>query len=208
MKTSTLTTTLFTLGLALALAAPVAHAQAPVRDDDINGDPLQAKDELAAGDKVIVPRKNYRLTNVVDVIESLPRFSKLTDLLEVSGVGAILREEKAITLFAPTDAAFENLTDEEFAAMKTEENREELVRMLGFHVADSRLESELLTDPVTVDTLAKGYSLDVSTRVDDGDVVILVGGLAKVVAPDIETANAVVHATDRVLFPGRNRAEP
>ncbi len=198
---------LLAFGVALALLGQTAFGQDPARDDDINGSPAFAKDQLAAGDKNVVPRQNYRHTNAVDVIKSLPRFSKLTDLLEVSGLDEALREQEAITLFAPTDGAFENLTDEEFAALKAEDNREDLVRMLGFHVADSRLNSKLLTDPITVDTLAEGYSLDVTTRVDDGDVVLLVGGLAKVVSPDILTANGIIHATDRVLFPGRNRAE-
>lgn len=203
-----LTPSLITVGLAIALAGPQSFAQDLVRDDDINGEisPF-TQDALAASDKNVVAQKQYPLTNLVDVIENNPRFSKLNDLLEITEVDEVLRDKKAITLFAPTDEAFENLTEEEFAGLKAEENREKLVRMLGFHVADSRVTSELLNEPITVDTLAKGYALDISTRIDDGDVVLLVGGLAKVVAPDIETSNGIIHATDRVLFPGRNRAE-
>ncbi len=188
-----------------AFSSSFLFAQAPVRDDDIQGQ-ATFKSDLAAGDKMVVPAGVYTDKGMMALIENNPRFTILTKMLKQTGLDKTIEKGKEMTLFAPTDDAFNTMSKEELAAMMAEKNHENLTSLLAFHVSPSVLKSDMMTDPVALKTAAQ-QDLQITTRVDDGDVVIVVGGLAKVVQPDVMVSNGVIHVIDRVLFPARNADE-
>ena len=107
--------------------------------------------------------------------------------------------DEALTVFAPTDAAFGELLDA--LGMTAEELLAEtdlLNEVLAYHVVPAALYAE---DVVAVDGAYIGTFLEgkaVSVSVEDGSVFI---DDSEVVSADVEAANGVVHVIDSVLLP-------
>jgi len=110
--------------------------------------------------------------------------------------------EAELTVFAPTDAAFEALIEvlgeEAFNGLL--ESEISVTSILLYHVVDGKVYAEdvvALEDGSEVPTLLEGANL-VVTFGDDNEV--FVNGI-QVLITDIETANGVIHVIDGVLVP-------
>ena len=112
--------------------------------------------------------------------------AKLVDTLQGKG---------PFTVFAPTNAAFEKLGDEQMKSLLEPENRDQLTTVLTYHVVPGTLTAADLSDGQKLETVA-GETLTVKV---DGDTVMV--GDASVVQPDVEASNGVVHVIDGVLTP-------
>jgi uncharacterized surface protein with fasciclin (FAS1) repeats len=133
---------------------------------------------------------NHAYASVVDLIDADPRFSYLSVLLAESGIGAHL--DGAVTLFAPTDEAFEMLAADVNAQLRADPDL--LKAVLAHHVVDGRLmASELVPGPLTT---ADQSTVTIRTT---GSSVTVDG--TPIVAPDLIAGAGVVHAIDRLLIP-------
>mgnify|MGYP000035317744 FL=1 len=113
---------------------------------------------------------------------------------------ALSDPDQELTVFAPTDAAFEaalealGLTAEELLAS------EDLTNILLYHVAPGVFLAEDVIAAAPIDalpTLLEGQTLLV--QVVDGNVVI--NESATVIQPDVVASNGVIHVIDAVLLP-------
>lgn len=95
-----------------------------------------------------------------------------------------------LTLLAPTDEAFAALPDGVLAALR--EDPTTLTRVLDEHIVLSMLPAEEVTEG-RVRTVS-GF---VEATIDNGDIRF---DEARVVEPDIEVSNAIIHAVDSVLI--------
>jgi OOP family OmpA-OmpF porin len=130
---------------------------------------------------------------VAEIVASDPQFALLAVLVDEAGLAAPLAEPgDVITLFAPTDAAFDVVSADTIADLRS--NPELLARVLSHHAVDGRLGSGDLVDGSV--TSLDGGEL---TIVVDGELIII--DTATIVAPDIAAGNGVVHAIDTVLVP-------
>jgi transforming growth factor-beta-induced protein len=120
-------------------------------------------------------------------------FETLLAAVEAAGLGDALTADGALTVFAPTDAAFAALPEGALEALL--EDREALTAVLTYHVAGERLPASEVVSRSAIQTL-NGASL--SVRVE-GDAVWV--GDARVVATDVETTNGIIHVIDAVLLP-------
>jgi transforming growth factor-beta-induced protein len=120
-------------------------------------------------------------------------FETLLAAVEAAGLGDALTADGALTVFAPTDAAFAALPEGALEALL--EDREALTAVLTYHVAGERLSASEVVSRSAIQTL-NGASL--SVRVE-GDAVWV--GDARVVATDVETTNGIIHVIDAVLLP-------
>lgn len=103
-----------------------------------------------------------------------------------------------ITVFAPTNAAFQ-----EIASALPSLSPEQLTSILEYHVVNtSVLYSTTLTDGATVPTLNGG---SITVHLEDDKVFV---NSAQVIIPDVLVANGVVHVIDSVLNPGNATAQP
>jgi uncharacterized surface protein with fasciclin (FAS1) repeats len=108
-----------------------------------------------------------------------------------------LNSADAVTVFAPTDCAFAALDPATLDAALADPTGL-LTQVLGFHVvAGQRLSSEDLASTSELETFT-GAMLSVES---DGNAITVGGGQARVVVPDIQTANATVHLIDQVMVP-------
>lgn len=137
----------------------------------------------------------------------------LTTLLSavdaVPGLGATLQSQTAITVFAPSNAAFEAALDA-FGAddlgqlVKKIGGEENLQTVLGFHVVPAVAFSRDLTPSNTFTTLA-GQDLTVNVNGSAVTVTDAMGNTANVIAADVAIDNGVVHVIDGVLLPELDR---
>lgn len=131
--------------------------------------------------------------SIVDTAKEAGNFNTLLAALEKADLVDTLQGDGPFTVFAPTDKAFEKLlknldiTAEELLA------REDLKKILLYHVVPGKVMSADLKDGMMVKTLA------------DKKVKILLDPVrvnkATVVSPDIEASNGVIHVIDMVLLP-------
>jgi uncharacterized surface protein with fasciclin (FAS1) repeats len=130
-------------------------------------------------------------------------FTILLAALEAADlVDALNNPEDELTVFAPTDDAFEaaldalGLTAEELLAS------EDLPEILLYHVLGVAVTSgDILgsgEEEIVVETL---QGEDLVIVVSDGGDVLFRDAEAKVITPDVEASNGVVHVIDGVLLP-------
>ena len=144
-------------------------------------------------------------------------FSLLTTALEVTGLSAVLNDvNKPVTLytaFAPTDAAFQAIGEENLNSILG--NTKLLEKILLTHVlGDVRLDSTAVLNAVPVSlTMLSGSKIKVfqgKSKMSHGtrkgvDALLIKGpgnrNPAEVVATDIDAINGIIHVLDRVLLP-------
>jgi len=124
-------------------------------------------------------------------------------------VAAVTRADLATTLsgsgpftvFAPTNAAFQNLLDSNSSWSSLDDIPVETLRsVLLFHVLSGSVKSTDLSDTY-VPTLSTGpndESLSLQVQVTDG---IAFNGDAAPVVVDVEASNGTVHVIDKVMLP-------
>lgn len=101
-----------------------------------------------------------------------------------------------LTLFVPTDDAFEMIPEDELEQLLTD--RLELNSLVLDHVVIGRYPSDQLEDGMTLPTATEGEQWLVNVN-DEGEIMVA-GSAATVVCPDIEASNAVIHLIDQVII--------
>jgi len=150
-------------------------------------------------DKVIAP------STIVDFVANDPQFSTLLQAVTCPSLqGAILEALTApdaeFTLFAPTNAAFDELAAALGVSSVCDIPAETLATVLSYHVKPASLAASTLARGVELKTLADGLTLQSEL---DGTQVKIVGNAstATVIAPNLQANNGVVHGIDTVLLP-------
>ncbi|WP_201588060.1 fasciclin domain-containing protein [Psychrobacter jeotgali] len=137
--------------------------------------------------------------NITEMAASNPDLSTLVAALQAAGLDQTLATDGQFTVFAPNNAAFEDL----LATLGV--TQEELL-------ADKDLLTSVLTYHVVPDTTVMAadipYGNDITTvngaafNISDANVITGAnGGTANITAPDMVATNGVVHVIDTVLLP-------
>jgi uncharacterized surface protein with fasciclin (FAS1) repeats len=133
--------------------------------------------------------------DIVDVATADGSFQVLLGLLQELGMAEDLRGYGRFTVFAPTDAAFAAVPPAVMQALQSD--RELMAKVLAYHVVagNSPLSARDLRSAGSLTTLERStVTLDRRRRT-------LYVNEARVIAPDIEASNGVIHAIDQVLIP-------
>lgn len=133
--------------------------------------------------------------DIVDTAVAAGSFKTLVAAVQAAGLEETLRSEGPFTVFAPTDAAFAALPDGTVASLLKPENKDQLVKILTYHVLPGDVRSATLV----------GKRLNVAT-VQGGNVHVdgrhgVKVNTATVTMADIATSNGVIHVIDKVLLP-------
>jgi uncharacterized surface protein with fasciclin (FAS1) repeats len=131
--------------------------------------------------------------NIVETAVASGNFQTLTSLVQQAGLADTLATGGTFTVFAPTDAAFAKLPKKTLAALAA--NPAELKAVLLYHVAKGELRAKRVVKRRSIKTL-NGASVKVkvkrrSVRVDN----------ARVLKPNVDASNGVIHVINRVLIP-------
>ncbi|AOS61312.1 fasciclin domain-containing protein [Actinoalloteichus hymeniacidonis] len=131
---------------------------------------------------------------VADAAGTNPVLTQLvTAVGAVPGLGDTLNGAEALTVFAPADAAFEELGEEAFNELAADP--EALGEILSYHVVGERMDADGIAEAGTLPTL-QGGELTIEGEGED----LTVNGAA-VACGNIPTANATVFVIDTVLTP-------
>ena len=136
--------------------------------------------------------------NIVETAEKAGKFNTLLAAAKAAGLVEALSQPGPLTVFAPSDEAFEKLPDGTVENLLKPENKQQLVDILTYHVLGRELTSSMLPHHrIPVRTLNTGARTLKITKNRSGVQV----GNAKVVAADVQTDNGVIHIIDQVLLP-------
>jgi uncharacterized surface protein with fasciclin (FAS1) repeats len=132
--------------------------------------------------------------DVLDVAAAQGEFQTFLRAVEAAGYEDTLRGEGPFTIFAPTDAAFEQLGEAEVHRLLQPQAHEELLALLAYHVVAERVTTESVHGVVRQEA-ASGYRLTLDGR--DGLRV----NDQLVVTPDLQASNGIIQGINRVLSP-------
>ncbi|MFC4871105.1 fasciclin domain-containing protein [Negadavirga shengliensis] len=150
-------------------------------------------------DYVLIPPSQSIAEIAVGFAESeTPQFTQLVGALARANlVDAVSGGfDDNLTVFAPTDAAFEALYETLGVNGYQDIPLETLTDVLTYHVVPDRAFSQDLRDGTTLPTLLEGETL----RVNLGDLEINDAGLIAELL-NVHATNGVIHVIDRVLLP-------
>jgi transforming growth factor-beta-induced protein len=142
-------------------------------------------------DRVLLPPSMMDRGTIVDVASSDSDFTTLVSLLESADLVDALNGAGPLTVFAPTNAAFEKLGAETLALLA--KDRDLLRVILIYHVLPGNIPSRALSlgAVTTLDgRLATISSLD-PLRINGVDII----------KADIPASNGIIHVIDEVLIP-------
>lgn len=155
----------------------------------------------------VVPATAQDGGTILDIAANDADFSTLVAAVEAAdpAVAQALAGPGPLTIFAPTNQAFENLDtylNDNFGVTLDDvvANEEVITNLLLYHVINGAVNSATLAglDDSVVPTLYPGTGIGVVVN-DDGSIG-LNGGVATVTTADISADNGIVHVIDNVIF--------
>lgn len=144
--------------------------------------------------------------NIVEIASGDERFSTLVEALDKAGLIATIQNNAALTVFAPTNDAFQKTFDalgvDNVDGLISAVGAEKVTQILLYHVLGAKVTaSEVLTGFVsTAGTRTAGGSDNLSMYLDATDGV-RINNKATVTSADIDATNGVIHVIDEVLLP-------
>ncbi|MFE0271123.1 fasciclin domain-containing protein [Streptomyces sp. NPDC058992] len=175
--------------LAFGAFAPNAFAQAPTPGPTGTfGPDCSELPRSGAGSAAVMAEQK-----VADAAAGSRQLAQLASALAKAGLGETLNESKDITLFAPTNHAFNSLTQAQRESLFNDP--EQLKKVLTYHVVDADITPSELPNG-SFKTLV-GSQLTTS----GSGTSFKVNGTADIVCGNIATANATVYLIDGLLTP-------
>ncbi len=151
--------------------------------------------------------KSTQAQNLVEVAVGNENFSTLVAAVKAADLVETLTGDGPFTVFAPTNAAFDDLPEGLVEALLKPENKSVLQQILTYHVVPGKLLASDVVEALESNngmltaSTASGSNFTVmrsweDIRIQDGQ-----NNLANIVATDITGSNGVIHVIDRVILP-------
>ncbi len=133
--------------------------------------------------------------DIVAVASGNPDFSTLVEALKAADLVETLQGDGPFTVFAPTNEAFEALPDGTLEELLKPENKDQLKKVLTYHVLAKKVMAADLQDGMAASTVEG----DDAKVMKEGDSFVIEG--ATITKPDIMASNGVIHVIDAVMLP-------
>ncbi|MFF3036069.1 fasciclin domain-containing protein [Streptomyces rubiginosohelvolus] len=169
----------------LAFFAPQAQAEAPA---DPYGPACASVPKEGAGSL-----EGMAKDPVATAASNNPELSTLVDAVTKAGLVDTLNNAENITVFAPTNAAFEKIPQADLEALLND--KDQLTKVVTYHVVGEKVTTQQMEDG-TFKTLEGS---DLTTK--GSGTAFTVNDSSKIVCGDVPTANATVNLVDTVLMP-------
>ena len=138
--------------------------------------------------------------NIIDTLKAKGEFTTLLAALDTAQLTETLRTQPAISIFAPTDAAFAQLPEADRARLMDPANAQELRELLLYHVVVADVKSS------QIEGTKGGVETAARTQVQlDGTGDAIKVDEATVTTADIDASNGSIFAIDKVLSPGASQ---
>jgi uncharacterized surface protein with fasciclin (FAS1) repeats len=134
--------------------------------------------------------------NIVDTLKASGHFTILAKALDAAQLSAVLSKTPGLTLFAPTDEAFNALPPSQLSQLLLPDNAPVLQKVLIYHLVNLSLDSTKIKG-------AKGPvpSVETSQLQLDGSGDVLKVNNADIIQTDIRATNGIIQVVDKVLIP-------
>lgn len=142
-----------------------------------------------AGGGSTVPGGN----TIAAIVSNDPNFSTLLAAVQAAGLVETLSQPGPYTVFAPTNAAFAKVPQDQLTALLN--NPEQLRDVLLYHVVPGRVTAAQVSN-LTSATTAQGGDLTIDAS---GGMVMI--NDATVTRTNISASNGIIHVIDTVLLP-------
>lgn len=133
--------------------------------------------------------------DIVDTAVSAGQFKTLAAALKAADLVDALKGDGPFTVFAPTDAAFEQLPEGTVESLLKPENKDKLTAILTYHVVKGKIDAEAALEAGKAKTL-NGKMVRIRETKKGAQV-----NKAKIVKTDIIASNGIIHVIDTVLLP-------
>lgn len=174
--------------LFLAAAAVAALVSAPLA--------AQAQDAAPAAATTPVTVQG----DMIDTLKLNGGFTTFVAGLDATNLSGLVKGQKTLTVFAPSDAAFAAMPADELAKLKAD--KAAMQKFLLHHVINAPVDSSKIKG-------ARGEWPTVATDkvlLDGSEETALKADGATIVQADIRTVNGVLHVVDRPLVAGQGNA--
>jgi len=181
---------------ATVLMASQALAQAPATPPASSGSmPAAAAPATAAAPEaqVITPNPS---ADIVANLKASGQFTTFLKAADASGLTPVLQKPGALTVFAPTDAAFAAMPADVLANLMKPGNAAQLQQVVAYHIVNTKLLAAQITGHAATpvpSVINKPITIDGSStpiKVNDANVV-------QAAAP---ASNGVIYVIDKVLM--------
>jgi uncharacterized surface protein with fasciclin (FAS1) repeats len=144
---------------------------------------------------------------IVDLAVGSTDHTTLVAAVKAADLVATLQSAGPFTVFAPTNAAFGKLPAGTVETLVKPENKSMLTKILTYHVVAGNFNAGAVVKAIkdgggkaTLKTVSGG---SIVASLENGKVVLTdeKGGVATVVAADLNASNGVIHVVDAVVLP-------
>jgi uncharacterized surface protein with fasciclin (FAS1) repeats len=137
---------------------------------------------------------NTRQFDIMALANSNQNLTTFVTLTEKAEITDVLKSKGPFTVFIPTNAAFQHLSKNELDELLAPENKVKLIKVLQAHILPNKVYVTEFRDAQRIKTADnKVINVQVSP-----DKTVTIGG-ARIVKPNVEVSNGVVHIVDDVI---------
>ncbi len=165
--------------------------------------PVSAEKSVTVGGAPMYPSKN-----IIENASKSKDHETLVKAVKAAGLVETLSGEGPFTVFAPTDAAFEKLPKGTLESLLKPENKDQLKKILTYHVLQGKAPSssaimQMTRDDDNAHPVPTVAGEKFTTMIEGGKLKIkdASGNVATVTTADVKQSNGVIHVIDTVLLP-------
>ena len=164
--------------------------------------------QMAEENRLEQERMDFENNSVFAMVQEDTVLTVFTTNLESNEMNqTFLEEEGPYTVFAPTNMAYENLSQEERDALTDPQNMQENSAKLYYLVVDEELTEENLRQEIEtaggtfILTSMQGEEINATLEGDDIILTDPEGNTATIIETDLAASNGVIHIIDEVIVP-------
>ena len=164
--------------------------------------------QMAEENRLEQERMDFENNSVFAMVQEDTVLTAFTTNLESNEMNwTFLEEEGPYTVFAPTNMAYENLSQEERDALTDPQNMQENSAKLYYLVVDEELTEENLRQEIEtaewtfILTSMQGEEINATLEGDDIILTDPEGNTATIIETDLAASNGVIHIIDEVIVP-------
>ncbi|HSJ67512.1 MAG TPA: fasciclin domain-containing protein [Anditalea sp.] len=139
--------------------------------------------------------------DALDLLKQDENFSIFIKLLESSGLEQSIIAQEEVTIFAPTNQAFQQMRTEEYDKLKNSNNLDDLIRILSAHIVPRKIHAIEFQNNHILES-PDGETTEINTPGSTGAGTragsIIVGG-AEIIRHDVQAKNGLIHIVDRIV---------
>lgn len=145
--------------------------------------------------------------DVLSLLRMEEDLSTFVQLIEQSGLDVSMESLGPVTILAPTNEAFQELSKEQYEKITDPENKVMLSKIIQAHIIPNKVYMAEFSEDQIIET-SEGEEIPVETAgavsPAVGPASVVIGG-ASIVKSDVEATNGIIHIVDNVIIPEETR---